>query len=119
MTIHGVGMVSGMLLAAMRGMSAALSRSQKLRARWLWAAYFIYLLSLAFLLYAVLIGMLAMGLLAALIAFANRLIYPSYAFSSSGGRSPLADQHLGGGMMWLIGTAAIALAAVLTMRDEG
>lgn len=59
MTIHGVGMVSGMLLAAMRGMSAALSRSQKLRARWLWAAYFIYLLSLALLRYAVLIGRFA------------------------------------------------------------
>lgn len=65
------------------------------------------------------IGMLAMGLLAALITFANRPIYPSSASSSSGGRSPLADQHLGGGMMWLIGTAAIALAAVLSMRDEG
>ena len=59
MTIHGVGMISGMLLAAMGGMSAALSRSQALRARWLWAAYFIYSLSLAFLLYAVLIGRFA------------------------------------------------------------
>jgi cytochrome c oxidase subunit 1 len=59
MTIHGTGMVTGMLLAAMGGMCAALSRSVKLSARWLWAAYFIYSLSLPFLLYAVLIGRFA------------------------------------------------------------
>lgn len=61
MTIHGTGMVAGMLQAAMGGMIAALSRSVKLRVRWLWAAYFIYSLSLGFLLYAVLIGRFAGG----------------------------------------------------------
>ncbi|HEY7119436.1 MAG TPA: cbb3-type cytochrome c oxidase subunit I [Tepidisphaeraceae bacterium] len=59
MTIHGAGMVTGMLLAAMGGMIAALSRSVTLRVRWLWAVYFIYSLSLPFLLYAVLIGRFA------------------------------------------------------------
>jgi cytochrome c oxidase subunit 1 len=61
MTIHGTGMVTGMLLAAMGGMIAALSRSVKLSVRWLWASYFIYSLGLPFLLYAVLIGRFAGG----------------------------------------------------------
>jgi len=61
MTIHGTGMVAGMLLAAMGGMAAALSRSVKLRVRWLWSAYFVYSLSLPFLLYAVLVGRFAGG----------------------------------------------------------
>ncbi|MEI2618005.1 MAG: cbb3-type cytochrome c oxidase subunit I [Thermomicrobiales bacterium] len=59
MTIHGTGMVAGMLQAAMGAMAAALSRSVKLSVRWLWAAYFVYSLSVAFLLYAVLIGRFA------------------------------------------------------------
>lgn len=59
MTIHGTGMVAGLLQAAMGAMIAGLSRSVKLSVRWLWAAYFIYSLSLAFLLYAVLIGRFA------------------------------------------------------------
>ncbi|QLQ06136.1 MAG: cbb3-type cytochrome c oxidase subunit I [Anaerolineae bacterium] len=61
MTVHGAGMVGGMLLAAMGGMSAALARTVKLSVRWLWAAYFIYSLSVPFLLYAVIIGKYAGG----------------------------------------------------------
>lgn len=59
MTIHGVGMVSGMLLATMGAMIAGLSRQVKLSARWLWTAYLVYSLSLPLLLYAVLIGRFA------------------------------------------------------------
>lgn len=64
------------------------------------------------------IGMFATGLLAAWLTFADHLIYPHYLASSTDGRSPLADQHLGGGIMWLVGTIAVAVAALLTMRDE-
>lgn len=61
LTIHGTGMVGGLLLAAMGGMSAALTQTVKLSARWLWAAYVVYMLSLPFLLYSVLIGGYAGG----------------------------------------------------------
>ncbi|HEY7119437.1 MAG TPA: cytochrome c oxidase assembly protein [Tepidisphaeraceae bacterium] len=64
------------------------------------------------------IGMFANALLAAYITFADHLLYSHYALLPPGGRSPLADQHLGGGIMWLVGTIAVTVAALLTMRDE-
>lgn len=61
MTIHGAGMVAGMLLAAVGAMIGGLSRYVNLSVRWLWSAYLVYSLSLPFLLYAVLIGGFAGG----------------------------------------------------------
>ena len=64
------------------------------------------------------ISMLASGLLAAVLTFSGHAFYPHYAAASSGGRSPLADQQLGGAIMWLGGTIAGVLAAIITMREE-
>jgi putative membrane protein len=64
------------------------------------------------------IGMFATGLLAALITFSGHLLYPFYAASASGGRSPLADEHLGGGVMWVAGAVTFGLAVLLTLQDE-
>lgn len=61
MTIHGTGMVGAMLMAAMGGMSAALSRTVKLSAGWLWVSYAVYSVSVPLLLYSVLIGRFAGG----------------------------------------------------------
>lgn len=64
------------------------------------------------------IGMFASGLLAAVLTFANHPFYPHYIASSPTGRSPLADQQLGGAIMWLGGTIAAVVALLITMRDE-
>lgn len=64
------------------------------------------------------VSMFATGLTAALITFADHPLYSHYRLSPPSGRSALSDQRLGGGMMWLIGTVAITVAALLTMRDE-
>ncbi len=61
MTIHGAGMVTALLLATMGGMTAVLSQSVRLSARWLWIAYLIYFPSLGFVLLAVLVGRFAGG----------------------------------------------------------
>lgn len=61
MTMHGAGMVAGMLTAAMGAQMAALGRTVDLRAGWLWVAYLVYSLSVPFLMYAVLVGRFAGG----------------------------------------------------------
>lgn len=64
------------------------------------------------------IGMLTTGLLAAIITFADHLIYTHYADEPSGGRSPLSDQRLGGAFMLLGGAIAGVAAILLTLREE-
>lgn len=64
------------------------------------------------------VGMLAMGLLAANIMFADHLIYPHYEQTVSGGRTPMQDQALGGAIMLLVGAVSTVVVAILTLRDE-
>ncbi len=64
------------------------------------------------------IGMAAHGLLGAAITFSDQLLYLHYAETSPGGRAPLADQHLGGAIMWLGASLAMVAAAVLTLQEE-
>lgn len=64
------------------------------------------------------IGMLAMGILAAFITFANHLIYTHYEHSITGGRTPLQDQELGGAIMLIFGAVSTILVAIATLRDE-
>lgn len=57
--------------------------------------------------------------LGAILTFSNEIIYSHYAATiPSGGRSPLADQQLGGAIMWLAGPLVYGVAAMLTMREE-
>lgn len=64
------------------------------------------------------IGMLAAGLLAAVITFADHPLYPHYVAAAGAGRSPLADQRLGGAIMWLVGAVVIVGALLVTMRED-
>jgi cytochrome c oxidase subunit I len=56
LTLHGSGMVSAILLAAMGGLAAAMSQTVRLSSRWLWTAYMIYVLSTGFVVLATLVG---------------------------------------------------------------
>ncbi len=64
------------------------------------------------------IGMVAHGLLGAYITFSGELLYPHYADTTPGGRTPLADQHLGGAIMWIVASLAMVAAALATLREE-
>lgn len=64
------------------------------------------------------IGMVANGVLAAYITFADHLIYTHYAHSSAGGRTPLQDQQLGGGIMLLFGAITTVIVGILAIREE-
>ncbi|HWV24416.1 MAG TPA: cytochrome c oxidase assembly protein [Thermomicrobiales bacterium] len=65
------------------------------------------------------IGMVLHGTPAVYIMFIDHAIYPHYVMMGSyAGRSPLADQHLGGGVMLLAGTIAMTMAALVSFRDE-
>src|SRR5947207_310540 len=60
------------------------------------------------------------GLLGALLTFAPGAWYSHYnATTGAAGLSPLADQHLAGVVMWLIGAVPFALIGVVVLRDEG
>ena len=56
MTIHGAGMVTAMLLAAMGALTATLSRSMSFSTMWLWVAFMTYFSSAFFVLLPVLVG---------------------------------------------------------------
>lgn len=59
------------------------------------------------------------GLLGALLTFAPDAWYAHYiATPSATGLSPLADQHLAGAVMWLIGAVPFVLIGVAVLRDE-
>lgn len=64
------------------------------------------------------VGMFTTGFLAAYLTLARRLIYTHYEIPEAGARSPLADQQLGGAYMLVVGTIAIVVAILLTLRDE-
>ncbi len=58
-------------------------------------------------------------LLGALITLSDHVLYAHYLLiSRPSGLSSLADQQLGGALMWLSGPVIYGLAAVLVMRDE-
>jgi putative membrane protein len=60
------------------------------------------------------IGMLPGGALAAFLTFCDRVPYPTYATGSPlFGFSPLEDQIFGGALMWVAGTIAYVVPAVL------
>jgi cytochrome c oxidase assembly factor CtaG len=69
-------------------------------------------------------AMTAMAIPGALLTFSERVSYPFYvARTRLLGRSPLADEHLGGAIMWVGGglamfTLAIALAYSTMRREE-
>ena len=57
--------------------------------------------------------MVAMGLLGALLAFANRAFYAPHWLTTQGwGLSPLEDQQLAGIIMWAPGSLVYLLAAL-------
>ena len=59
------------------------------------------------------------ALLGGLITFADRVVYTHYlTLPRLGGVSALADQQLGGAIMWLPGPIFYGVMAVLTMKDE-
>lgn len=62
---------------------------------------------------ALLAGMVQMGLLGALLTFANAPLYAWHAVTTQAwGLSPLADQQLAGLIMWVPGSAIYLLAAL-------
>lgn len=61
MTLHGSGMVSSVLLAALGGLAAAVSATSRLSARALWIALIVYLLGTGFVILATLVGRFAGG----------------------------------------------------------
>jgi len=74
----------------------------------------------AFRAFYLLAGAATGGLLGALLTFAPGAWYAHYlAIPSAAGLSPLADQHLAGAVMWLIGAIPFALIALAVLRDEG
>jgi putative membrane protein len=74
----------------------------------------------AFRAFYLLAGTATGGLLGALLTFAPGAWYSHYnAIPSPTGLSPLADQHLAGAVMWLIGAVPFALIGVAVLRDEG
>jgi putative membrane protein len=67
----------------------------------------------------------SMGLLAAAITFAGRPLYPPHALSTLvWGMTPLADQQLGGAIMWapagaiLVGVLLLSLAAAMRRSER-
>ena len=65
-------------------------------------------------------GAVTGGLLGALLTFAPDAWYAHYtATPSATGLSPLADQHLAGAVMWLVGAVPFVLIGVAVLRDEG
>ena len=74
----------------------------------------------AFRAFYLLAGTATGGLLGALLTFAPGAWYSHYnATTGAAGLSPLADQHLAGVVMWLIGAVPFALIGVVVLRDEG
>lgn len=63
-------------------------------------------------------GMLAMGVLAVRIMFANDLIYAHYADTTTRGRTPMQDQALGGAIMLILGAVSTVVITILTLREE-
>ena len=61
MTLHGSGMISSVLLAALGGIAGAVSATSRLSARALWIALVVYLLGTGFVILAVLAGGFAGG----------------------------------------------------------
>jgi len=61
MTLHGSGMIAGIMLAAMGGYAAALGAQAPLAARWLWVAFGVYLLGALLVILATTVGKLATG----------------------------------------------------------
>jgi putative membrane protein len=65
-------------------------------------------------------GATTSGLLGALMTFAPTLWYAHYVTTASTARlSPLADQHLAGAVMWLLGVVPFALVGVILLQDDG
>ena len=65
---------------------------------------------------ALLAAMVLMGLLAALLIFANRAFYePHWLTTQSWGFSPLEDQQLAGILMWVPGSAIYLLVALTVL----
>ncbi|HEY6208873.1 MAG TPA: cytochrome c oxidase assembly protein [Gemmatimonadales bacterium] len=74
----------------------------------------------AFRAFYLLAGTTTGGLLGALLTFAPGAWYSHYnATTGAAGLSPLADQHLAGVVMWLIGAVPLALIGVVVLGDEG
>lgn len=61
MTLHGSGMITGTLLAAMGGLAAVVGRSVRLSTRWLWITFAVYVLGVGLVVAAILIGRFATG----------------------------------------------------------
>lgn len=61
MTLHGSGMIAGVMLAAMGGYAAALGAQAPLSPRWLWTACMVYLLGASLVILATMAGKLATG----------------------------------------------------------
>jgi len=73
----------------------------------------------AFRAFYLLAGAATGGLLGALLTFAPGAWYAHYITTpGAAGLSPLADQHLAGAVMWLIGSVPFALIGVIVLRDE-
>lgn len=91
--------------------------SLTLSALWLWHSILNTAADLA--LIRLVIGfftLLHMGMLGALITLAPRLLYsPHVATAPAWGFTPLADQQLGGLIMWVPAGAALVLACLLTV----
>lgn len=65
------------------------------------------------------IGAISSGSLGALLTLSDHVIYAHYlTVACACGRPPLADQRLGGGVMWLSGALVSALVAVTTFQDD-
>lgn len=64
-------------------------------------------------------GAMQAGLLGGVLVLSDRVIYAHYLTAeNTNGLSPLADQRLGGAVMWFPGPFIYGLAAVLTMRGH-
>ncbi len=65
-------------------------------------------------------GAMQAGLLGALFTFSNNVLYTHYlAAPRVSSLSVLADQQLGGAIMWFSGPLVYGLAAILTIKNEG
>ena len=63
------------------------------------------------------VSTLATGLVAAALTLSSRVIYPHYAQTATPwGLTPLADQQIGGGIMWISGAIYFVIMLVTLYR---